>query len=718
VILTSILAGALVASGVYARWEAKRKPSKKMSAPHVSLKRHNQESENEDPLQGKSQKEDSKTFISPAEQQKWDQEARNLNRKLMISGASFACAVGGTLFYSPLLLLSLPILVVHAGYIYHLAIEGLREDKRLTAEIIVSAGITTFVLSGFYLLGNFATFHFTLRQRLLHSVTRTSHESLTSVFRTLPRTAWLVQGNVEVEVSVEQLQTGDHVVVRAGSVIPVDGKIFAGEGSVDQHMLTGEAIPAEVMCGDLVFAGTLLVSGRLVVVVQDTGKSTTAAEIGRVLERTTDFKSTQQLKVEELADKLVLPAVVAGMVAFPFVGTLRAIALVDTHPKRSLSLSGPVSLMTYLSDAVDHGILIKDGRALELLNKVDTIVFDKTGTLTLDRLKVETIIAVSPSDETEVLAQAASIEQHQSHPIARAIQEEAERRELSIETAEEIEIERGFGLQALVAGAVVRVGSARFMRLNGLEIPLALDHPTPIQNTMAEAGLRDVGTWVYVSRGEHIIGAIELQAMLRPETEAVLRQLRRNKRIREFCILSGDHPAPTRSLAQRLKIERSFAQVSPTDKGLIIDELQAKGHSVCFIGDGINDSIALKKATVSISIRGAATIATDTAEIILMNGTLTQLPMLFEIATDYEKNLQGSIYANLVPLGVGGAGVLFLGFSFPHVVVCNIIASVASLCNSAVPMVRSKLTGNAVPVRLEPPKTPHNEEENESLSGF
>jgi len=159
--------------------------------------------------------------------------------------------------------------------------------------------------------------------------------------------------------------------------------------------------------------------------------------------------------------------------------------------------------------------------------------------------------------------------------------------------------------------------------------------------------------------------------------------------------------------------------VCTTSTGLLVPGLSALYiRPVCFIGDGINDSIALKKATVSISIRGAATIATDTAEIILMNGTLTQLPMLFEIATDYEKNLQGSIYANLVPLGVGGAGVLFLGFSFPHVVVCNIIASVASLCNSAVPMVRSKLTGNAVPVRLEPPKTPHNEEENESLSGF
>ncbi|ETX05238.1 MAG: hypothetical protein ETSY2_24160 [Candidatus Entotheonella gemina] len=604
-----------------------------------------------------------------------------LNRDLAFSAASSALACAGAIGFLPLSLISLSGMMYGAMQLFHRVYLDYARERKVKSELIIAIGMTTFIATGQFILGNLSMLAYFTYQKLLQQVVGKAEQHLYDVFRLHPRTVWLLADGAEIETPYADLQPYDVVVVYAGETIPVDGVITTGSAWVDQHLLTGEANPVEVAYGDEVFASTVVLAGCIGVAVSKTGEATMASHIGSVLYQTAYFQDDKVLRAERLADDLVLPFLGMSVLSIPFVGLLGAAAASQAHPKRGLSLVAPISLLNFLNIASQQGILIKDGRSLELLGQIDTMVFDKTGTLTLQQPSVGRIRTCAAYTEQEVLTYAAAAEYKQSHPIAHAILQAAEARHLPLLEVEETIYEVGYGLTVRVGQHCVRVGSARFIEQLGFMLPEALQQAV-------EACYRKGHSLVIVALDEELAGAIELHTTVRPEAKRVIEELRRQYGITSMYMLSGDHDVPTQKLADDLGIDHYVAQVSPEQKADVIERLQSEGKSVCFVGDGINDAIALKKAQASVSLRGASTIATDTAQVVLMDGSLNQLVPLFDLAQAYDVNMRHNIMAVLVPLGIGLGGGFMWQFSLAHVIGCHFIGLLASLGNAMLPMVQ------------------------------
>jgi Cu2+-exporting ATPase len=298
---------------------------------------------------------------------------------------------------------------------------------------------------------------------------------------------------------------------------------------------------------------------------------------------------------------------------------------------------------------------VKDGRALEKLKSIDTLVFDKTGTLTLERPHIVGIHVTGEYTEIEVLSLAATAEYRQVHPIAQAILTAAEERGIELPVIDTAHYEIGYGVKVQVGDLEVMVGSQRFMLMENIRLPSSLQ--AEIERCKNEGR-----SLVYVAADGQLAGLIELDATLRPEARAIVDWLR--QRGLELYILSGDQEPPTQRLARELSMDGYFANILPEGKAELIEQLQAEGRSICFIGDGINDAIALRQADVSISFRGAANIASDSAQIVLMEDHLDQLRVLFELIQAYDRNLATNYQQSVVKSLIAAAAVLILPLKF------------------------------------------------------
>jgi Cu2+-exporting ATPase len=314
------------------------------------------------------------------------------------------------------------------------------------------------------------------------------------------------------------------------------------------------------------------------------------------------------------------------------------------------------------------------------LCQVDTVLFDKTGTLTRERPEVGRVIAANGFRPLQVLRLAAAAERRFHHPVALAILQKAAEQNLRLPLTDATQYKVGYGITVGIDGHRVRVGSRRFMELEG--VPLTRE----VEEALHEVH-REGHTMVMVAVDDQLGGALELRASIRPEVRGIVQRLR-ERDIRHIAIISGDHEAPTRKLAEELGMDRYFAQVLPADKADYVEKLQREGRKVCFVGDGINDAIALKKANVSISLRGATSIATDTAHVVFMEQSLGKLCELRDIARDLDRNVRNSWLMILAPNLACIGGVFTLGFGIGASVVTNNIAALAALANGLLPMRR------------------------------
>jgi heavy metal translocating P-type ATPase len=505
-----------------------------------------------------------------------------------------------------------------------------------------------------------------------------SQKLLTSAFGKQPRFVWLCRGEAEVQVPTEKLQKGDVIVVHTGEAVPVDGHVVAGMALVDQHALTGEATPAEKGTGDRVFASTLLVAGEIKVTVEMSGSETASARIGQILSDTAGYKMSSQHKGERLADQAVLPTLGAGALGMAMMGPLGAVAVLNSDLGTGIRMAVPLAMLSSLTLCASKGILVKDGRALEMMNQVDTVLFDKTGTLTRDQPEVGRVFTARDWSGDQILGFAAAAERKFHHPIAMAILQRAEQLALALPPTDDSQYKVGYGITVQIEGHTVRVGSKRFIESEGIELcPWAME-------ALSEAH-RGGHTIVMVGVDDQLGGAIELRAAVRPEVQSIIKGLR-DRGISHIAIISGDHEAPTKKLAESLGMDRYFAQVLPADKADYVAKLQAEGRKVCFVGDGINDSIALKKADVSISLRGASTIATDTAHIVFLEGGLSRLCDLRDIARDLDRNVNRSWSMIVAPNVTNVIGVFTMGFGVMTSVLTNNVSALLALANGLLPL--------------------------------
>lgn len=568
-----------------------------------------------------------------------------------IATATLGLAVAGRFLYAPLTLVGVSGMLYLLWPTFKNAYHDLVHRRRFTTIVLEALILPGTILAGQFLAVAVAFWFLYFALNNVAKAKWKANENLASVFvAPSNQVVYVLREGVEVESLVKDLQVGDILVIGAGEIIPVDGIITHGHASIDQHMLTGESQPVEKQLNDPVFAATLLLDGDIQVRVEKAGKETLANQSVQVLNDMTRYTDNLELRGTDAADRMAFPMFLLGSATGALMGVGRGLAIVWTPLDDALYAAGPLSVLNFLNIALRQGILVKDGRALEVLRRVDTIVFDKTGTLTKDIPQVVDIHACGTLSQNDILRYAAAAEQKQIHPVALAILEAASAKKIELPTVRSASYKKGYGLTVAIDEQRVSVGSSRFMRQLSLAVPEALQ--------AVEAESHEFGySLIFVAVDDAIVGAIEIHATVRPETAETIAKL--HELGYQACIISGDHEKPTRHLAQQLGIDRYFAETLPQNKGELIRGMQKAGHVVCYVGDGINDTIALKQAEVAVSLRGASTIATDTAQIVLMKEDLNQLLDLIAITRRLDKNFKTSVAFSAIPTVAIIGGVFF-----------------------------------------------------------
>jgi len=606
-----------------------------------------------------------------------DENSRNLH---YMKASGITMGLSGLSAASPVFL---PLML--AGFTYtaipyfRLVEESLFKKKKIDGYVLY--GIADLMTLG---LGNLTTASFAVG--LVHTAgfvvsnaEKNSKESLVNIFAQQPNDVWILRDGVEIEIPLESVKRGDVVVVNTGDVIPVDGNIIEGIAAIDQHALTGESQPAEKTVGDTVFAATQLMSGRLHIEVTTSGDETTVAKISEILSHSIDFKTNSQLQGEKWADQWNIPVLALGVASLPWLGAAGMVVILNGHVAQNIRIVAPLSTLNYLNIASHQGILIKDGRVLEDLPTIDTFLFDKTGTLTAEEPNVGRIVVyLDEYSERDILTYAAAAECKLKHPIARAILNRADAEGIMVPNVDDSNYSIGYGIEVHIHGKLVQVGSHRFMSKEGVSLPENL------QEDMQEA--YDAGhSLIMIAIDQQFAGVIEMHTAVRPEVIELLATLREYG-VKHLAIVSGDHREPTQKLAETLGMDDCFYDVLPQNKAEIVEKLQAEGKKVCFIGDGVNDTIAMKKANISISMSGATSVATDTAQIVLMDGTLSHLNALMKISFDLNKNLQRGWVYNIIP----GTITIFSAFVLHIHIITAILVSqtglTAGIANAMMPL--------------------------------
>lgn len=623
-------------------------------------------------------------------------DERLANRRFAMGMTSLVFSLVGQWLLPPLIPLAIGVGLLGSSAAYLYAYEQWKKTKRLGAIHLLCVYSLYLWLGGYAAAGGIGAALFGLMLKTKTLSENQSRNNLVSMFQLQPDKVWVRSNGIEIELPFDQLQIGDTIVLHAGQVVPVDGTIVAGVATIDQHMLTGEAQPVEKRPGDAVLAVTLLIAGQIDIKVEKTSKETTAGQIAEILNRTAgDSKPNVRAGISTI-DWLVLPTLALSAASWPFIGTAGAVSLIGANSTFTSHLSGSLAMLNYLNLAASSGILVKNAHALEQLSAIDTIVFDKTGTLTLEQPHIAQIHTLTRFDVDEVLRFAAAAEARQTHPIARAILEAAAERNLHLPVIDQAHYEVGYGIKVRLVedgkmtgwqddkmtsahrvpeddrmiGAAdsschpvilssphpfIRVGSGRFMTMEGIALPAQVQSVTAACQAQGHS-------LVMVAVNHELVGAIELRPTVRPEAQQIVQGLR--KLGLDLYIISGDQEAPTRTLAHNLGMTGYFANTLPEAKADLVAGLQADGRTVCFIGDGINDAIAMRQAELSISLRGATTVATDTAQIILMKGNLNELLYLFQLGRAFDRDLKLNVRFTTAVTAVAMSGILLAGFTF------------------------------------------------------
>jgi len=677
----------LIGGGVATYLRKRNQPNTKTTALEPQTKAKKTVSPN---FSGKKLLQDVKTAMLGDERQKQqltldpemradiEKQDKEASRNLRLSVGATALALLGAV--SPVFaLLSIGAVLYLGRDVFAFLWRDLKRGHVLSVYLLGAIMFIGMIASGHLVLAALAGVLGGLMMKIIKKAEDSSQKQLLSVFAGHPTQVWVEKNGVEIQVDFNTLKKNDIVIVNAGEVIPVDGRIQAGLATIDQHLLTGESQPVERTVEDKVFASTLLLSGRLAIVVETAGEETIAAGIGQVLNKTQHYKDNLMARGQKVADSFLPWEAGIGGLTLLTMGPTAALAVLWSNLGTNMFALGPFSVLNYLQVLSRQGILIKDGRVFESLRQVDTVIFDKTGTLTLEQPTVGEIHALLDYDEPTILRYAAAAEYRQTHPVALAILAKAEAMELTLPLMEEASYELGFGIQVTVEDKLIQVGSVRFMQQKQIALPESM---IAHQQQAEEQGY----SLVYVAINQQLAGILEMRPSIRPEATEIVQYLK--QRGLTLYIISGDHEQPTRYMAEQLGIDHYFAETLPENKADIVQQLRDEGKFVCFIGDGINDAIALKSAQVSISLKGASSAATDTAQIIFMDGRLHRLPSLFKLSDEFEKTMNSNLITSVVPGIINIAGVYLLHTGIAVGMGIYYVGSLLGLGNTFLPLVK------------------------------
>ena len=478
------------------------------------------------------------------------------------------------------------------------------------------------------------------------------------------KTARLIRPDgTETEVALEDVKVGDHLRVRPGDKVPVDGVVVEGRSSVDESMISGEPVPVEKVEGDKVTGATINGTGSLVMEATRVGADTTLSQIVEMVANAQRSRAPIQKFADMVAGKFV-PAVIAiaalSFVAWAIWGPapalsyalVSAVAVLIIACPCALGLATPMSIMTATGRGAQLGVLIKNAEALERFAKVDTLIVDKTGTLTEGKPRLVAVLPESGHDETEVLRLAATLEKGSEHPLAEAIVSGAEARNVMLGKADDFEAVTGKGVKGVVDGKPVALGNAKLLE----ELGLDGGHLMEVANSRRDEG----ETVMFVVLNGAVAGLVSVADPVKETTPAALKAL--HAAGFRIIMATGDNERTAKAVAGKLGIDEIRADVLPEDKASIIRELQSQGRKVAMAGDGVNDAPALAQADVGIAMGTGADVAIESAGFTLVKGNLDGIVRARRLSQATMRNIKQNLFFALVYNGAGvpvAAGVLY-----------------------------------------------------------
>ncbi|HFH9921300.1 TPA: heavy metal translocating P-type ATPase [Streptococcus suis] len=469
-------------------------------------------------------------------------------------------------------------------------------------------------------------------------------DAIKKLMNLAPKTARLIRDGQEITLPLEQVQVGDVLQVRPGEQIPVDGKVLQGQSTVDESMLTGESLPVKKAVGDSVVGATLNQHGAFQMQATKVGADTTLAQIIRLVEEAQGSKAP----IAQLADRVsavfvpivMVLALLSGLAWWtlgqePWIFSLSiTISVLVIACPCALGLATPTAIMVGTGKGAENGLLFKSGQAVEVLQKVDTIVFDKTGTITQGKPQVTDMTVFSSATEEEVLQLAASAEQYSEHPLAQALLKSAEDAGLSLLPSQDFQALSGRGLSVKIAEQTILLGNEKLMKESGIALGSAI--------ATAETYANQAKTPVYLAADGHLLVVIAIADQVKPSSHTAIQDL--HQMGLEVVMLTGDNEKTAQAIADQVGIDTVISQVLPEDKANQVKLLQAQGKQVAMVGDGINDAPALAQAEVGIAIGSGTDVAIESADLVLMHSDLMDVPKAVRLSQLTMKTIKQNLF--------------------------------------------------------------------------
>jgi len=508
-------------------------------------------------------------------------------------------------------------------------------------------------------------------------------ESIEKLIGLAPKTAALMRDGIETIVPIETLQPGDIIRIKPGEKIPVDGEVTEGNSTIDESMLTGEPLPVTKQAGDAVTGGTVNGNGSFLFIASYTGSDTVLAHIIDMVQRAQTTKPAIGRIVDRVTAIFVPAVVTVAIITFVLwylfgpgidYAFVTAVTVLIIACPCALGLATPMSIMVGIGKAAEHGILIRNGEALERIGNIDVVALDKTGTITTGKPTVTDIISDDPD---ELLQIAATIEAHSEHPLASAIMRAAEKRSIKPLQATNFQSYTGMGISAVVADEIVYFGSEVLMHANNITVSGDMMEKF---RKLAE----NAKTSLFLAKNDAILGIIAISDPVRRDSAEVIGQMRSLGL--EVIMLTGDNLHAAKAVADLARVDRFVAGVSPEDKHEQIAQLQKDGKRVAMIGDGINDAAALAQADVGIAMGSGTDIAIESADITLIHGSLSGLLRARSISKATIRNIKQNLFGAFIYNSLGipvAAGVLFPFFG----ILLNPVIAGAAMAASSVTVV-------------------------------
>ena len=581
-----------------------------------------------------------------------------------------------------MLVVSTPAFIYVSHPIFSAAYRSLK-NKNLNMDVMYSMGIgVAFVSSllgtfGVILTGEFLFYETALLLASFLTIGRylearakgKTSEAIKRLMGLQPKTATVVRDTNEMEIPIEDVQISDRIVVKPGEKIPVDGEVIDGESYVDESMITGEPIPVLKQKGDGVVGGTLNKNSVLTFIATKIGRETVLAQIIKLVEDAQGSKPP----VQRIADKAVsyfIPtvltiALLSFVVWYLVIGntllfSLTAlIAVLVIACPCALGLATPTAVTVGVGRGAELGVLVKSGEALEISERLTTIIFDKTGTLTKGKPEVTDIIGTGIDDQT-LLKLAASVEKNSQHPLAEAIVRRAQERGIELEESEGFDTFGGKGVTAQVAGKEVLIGNRVLFEERDISYPEEVEE----QIVRLE---KEGKTVILIARDNEMSGIIAIADTLKESTKEAIKAFKDMGL--NVVMITGDNARTAHAIAEHIGIERVLAEVLPQDKAEEVKKLQEKGEVVAFVGDGINDAPALAQADVGIAIGSGTDVAIESGEIVLIKDDLMDAVSAVQLSKKVMSRIKQNLFwafaynTALIPMA---AGILypFFGITF------------------------------------------------------